>query len=344
DQTEYVKVLIDAGHMGRTLRGIVGSTTPIRDLRISSISDFSISYVDRCYGLDVDGSGRGYTHLGKNMFAAFAESARFTVYDPQLELGTVPGTDRLVGYSRYARQNFGKIEPVKEHYYLSEQRDTDVVIAGETCRCHYDTHFMDYMKSVYDLIRKDSLMLMICEYAAGQKPFEALAKMPFFNWMSRAGFAPYAFVSFDNIGELMRNELCDIEESRGAAGYPEFPLKSREIPNLDKINPEKLQRWESSMFLLRGGEIFSLNSSEVKDGSVLFPYWKQVLAFQRTRFPMVEEMSLVMKEAITWEREHQNDSRGLYYDVDREAAAGRFEEFCKFKLPELMARYEAAIR
>ena len=130
-QGEYQKVLVEAGKSGRAMRAIVSLSAPVRELSVTAVSCFMLSY-----------EGTPSALIGGNHFAAFADARAFRTVDPAFPFS------RKVAHSDYARDRLKNVEEVSGFYYLLPARFSDLVLAPWACNCCFDAQFLDYLKSI----------------------------------------------------------------------------------------------------------------------------------------------------------------------------------------------------
>jgi len=277
---KYHEVLLDAGAEGRAFRAIITTAAPVKKLMINSVSHFTLSY-----------EGTLSQGLGNNHFAALAEAATFRVFDPQL-----PPWNKKASFSSYVRRRLSKIEEFRSRYFLSSPNPADVVLAPWTCSCCFETQYLDYLKSVFDLQSQGSL-LIIRILARDLGPVSVqLSNSPFLAWMAAAGFQPVWLLGFDNVRH--DNNLSPAGPVTGRSSAL-FPLSEGDvIRNVQELIPQ-------------------LSTAAMQDDCPMenfsFSYmFNLYLVFQRKQQMDRAAIKPVLSEAIQWEDDHVLERRSHY--------------------------------
>lgn len=180
----YDAVLADAGNSGRAMRAITSLAAPVKDLNVTAVSDFVLSYEGTLCG-----------QVGHNLFAAFADARSFRVVEP------VPRPWlKKIAHSEYARERLGNIEEAPDYYYLTLDHAVDVVLAMWACNCCFDAQYLDYLKSAADLKNIGSMLLIRKLSAYFDSIEHKLTNSPFMGWMIGAGFEPTVLLAFNPPG------------------------------------------------------------------------------------------------------------------------------------------------
>ncbi len=296
---QYREVLLDAGADGRAFRAIITIAAPVKELTINSVSDFTLSYEGTL--------GQG---LGNNHFAALAEAKTFKVIDPFLPLW-----NKRASFSSFARERLAKIEELGRRYLLSASMPADVVLAPWACNCCFETQYLDYLKSVFDLQGLGSLLIIrIPARDLGQVPIQ-MANSPLLAWMAAAGFQPVWLLGFDNV--RYDNDLSPSGPIAGRSSAL-FPLSENDlIRNFWDL----LQQLSAAAFQ---------SYCPMEDFSLTYMF-NLYLVFQRMELMNKSVLNRIFAEAIQWERGHAAERRS----TDKTDIPRLLEDFFR-SLPSLI--------